>query len=107
MTTADRLVVDASAVVNAITDTGEIGERTRVVPRERPWVVPEQCRVEVFHGIRGLERGGKVDPAHAAKAVAELAVMAVRTVSSAPLLSRMWELRATVTGHDAAYVAVA
>jgi predicted nucleic acid-binding protein len=107
MTTADHLVVDASTAVNALTDLGEIGERVRAALRGRSWIVPEQFRVEVFNGIRGLERGGKIDPVDAEEAVAHLAVMDLQTVSSAPLLPRMWELRANITGYDAAYVVVA
>lgn len=45
--------------------------------------------------------------AEASLAVADLIRMPVRTVVLAPLMSRVWELRRTVSAPDACYVAVA
>jgi predicted nucleic acid-binding protein len=62
---------------------------------------------EVVSALRGLAR---VDPRlqrAAPAALRHLVGLPVRRMLLAPLLDRMWELRANVTAHDAAYVALA
>lgn len=67
---------------------------------------PAHLDAEVVSALRGLARrvptlGGAV-PA----ALQHLAHLPVRRMSLAPLLARMWELRANITAYDAAYVAL-
>jgi predicted nucleic acid-binding protein len=49
----------------------------------------------------------QVTDARARDAVAALDEAAIELVPSVPLLSRMWQLRHSVSGYDAAYVAAA
>jgi predicted nucleic acid-binding protein len=102
-----RIVVDASVLVDALSSSGEIGERARHAVRGVRWAAPEHLRVEVFHGIRGRLLGNKLDPEAALRAVGRLSRTDVGTVRTAQLLDRMWELRANLSGYDAAYVAAA
>ena len=49
----------------------------------------------------------KIDVETARRAVRRLTQAAITTVATAPLLDRVWELRANLSGYDAAYVAAA
>lgn len=104
---AVRIVVDPSVLVDALSSSGDVGERARQALRGARWVAPEHLRVEVFHGIRGRLLGSKMDLAAARRAVSRLGRVAITTVTTKHLLDRMWELRANLSGYDAAYVAAA
>lgn len=102
------IIVDASAVANALTDDGPVGRLARSeLARDNHWSAPEHLFVETFSAIRGRFLGGKVESRRAADALAALAEAAIELVPTAPLLHRMWELRANLSGYDAAYVAAA
>jgi predicted nucleic acid-binding protein len=102
-----QVIVDASVLIDALTASGAVGDRARAALRGVRWAAPEHLRVEVLHGIRGRALGQRIDPAAARRAVDRLAAVAIATVSTGPLLARMWELRGSLSGYDAAYVAAA
>lgn len=104
---ARRIVVDASVLVDALTSSGEVGDRARDAARGARWAVPEHLRVEVFHGIRGRALGNKLDTDAAHRAIQRLGRLKIATVPTRQLLERMWELRANLSGYDAAYIAAA
>ena len=64
-------------------------------------------KVEVFSVLRGLVLGGKISPVHGATAVERLPRLGIDHVPLDPLLPRMWQLRDSISGYDAAYVALA
>lgn len=101
------MVVDASVLVDALASSGTAGERARQTLQGVRWAAPEHLRVEVFHAIRGRAIGSKIDPESARRFVQRLSRAAITTVATGPLLERMWELRANLSGYDAAYVASA
>lgn len=102
------IVVDASALTNALTDDGPVGARSRVeLARDAHWAGPEHLVVEVFSAVRGRWLGRQIRERRAGDALTALANATVDLVATAPLLDRMWELRSNVTGYDAAYLAVA
>lgn len=107
VTVTRHVVVDASALLDALSASGLAGDRARVALRGARWSAPEHLRVEVFHGIRGRWLGGKLALPAAEAAWKRLTRVTVQTVPSALLLARMWELRDNVSGYDAAYVAAA
>lgn len=74
---------------------------------DQSWIVPEHWRAEVFSAIRGLWRGERLSDHRAGIAIDALRDMVVTTVPVASLLPRMWELRDSFSGYDAAYVALA
>ncbi|MDQ3433057.1 MAG: type II toxin-antitoxin system VapC family toxin [Actinomycetota bacterium] len=102
------IVVDASALTNALTDDGPVGTSSRVeLARDAHWAGPEHLVVEVFSAVRGRWLGRQIRERRAGDALTALANATVDLVATAPLLDRMWELRSNVTGYAAAYLAVA
>lgn len=102
------IVVDASVLVNALTDDGQIGRTGRAeLSRDSRWVVPEHCVVETFSAVRGRYRARLISDSRAEDALRALASAAFYPVPSTALLPRMWQLRENVSGYDAAYIAAA
>jgi predicted nucleic acid-binding protein len=102
------IVVDASVLVDAFTDDGPAGERSRAeLARDEHWLAPEHFYVEVLSALRGLHLGGKLGARRAGDALDAVAASNVELVHAKPLLHRMWELRDNLSGYDAAYVATA
>ncbi|MGH3645850.1 MAG: type II toxin-antitoxin system VapC family toxin [Micromonosporaceae bacterium] len=101
------VVIDASVLIHALTSFHDSGVRVRAALTGARLAAPEHLLMETFHGIRGLQLGGKLDVDGAQLAVDILGLMPVELVPSALLLPRMWQLRNNLTGYDAAYVAAA
>jgi predicted nucleic acid-binding protein len=102
------LVADASATVAALTAAGPISEQARAaLTAADDAAAPAILDVEVISALRGLVRGGKLEPTAADLAVAELGSFPVRRFDLIPLGLRIWELRHNLTAYDAAYVALA
>ncbi|HEX8095038.1 MAG TPA: type II toxin-antitoxin system VapC family toxin [Jatrophihabitans sp.] len=100
--------MDASVLANALTDDGPMGARSRdELADDLHWAAPEHLVVEVFSAIRGRYLGRKISEQRAADAIAAMAETTIDVLGTAPLLSRMWQLRDNLTGYDAAYVAAA
>ncbi|QGK68766.1 PIN domain-containing protein [Allosaccharopolyspora coralli] len=102
------IVVDASALANMLLYADERGRRSRtVLGRDLEWAAPEHWKAEVFSVVRGLALGSKIKEEQAVRAVERLPLLGVEHVSLDDLLPRMWQLRAGISGYDAAYVALA
>ncbi len=102
------IVVDASVLTNALTDDGPVGTRARTeLARDAHWAAPEHLVVEVFAAVRGRWLGQKISQKRAEDALSAVATTTVDLIPAASLLTRMWELRSSVSGYDAANVAVA
>jgi predicted nucleic acid-binding protein len=102
------IVVDASAFANLLVYADERGGKARtIMGRDPEWSAPEHWKAEVFSVVRGLVLGHKLSDAQGARAVSRLPRLGVDHVSLDSLLPRMWQLRAAVSGYDAAYVALA
>lgn len=102
------IVVDASLLVNALTDDGPLGEHAREALVADPhWVAPPHLQVEVASAIRGRWLGAKLTDERADAAVATLSRLAIDHAPWLELASRVWELRRNLTPYDAAYVALA
>jgi predicted nucleic acid-binding protein len=102
------IVVDASVIANALVYVDERGRKARaVLGRDTEWAAPEHWKAEVFSVIRGLALGNKIDETQALRAIDRLPRLGVDHVSLDRLLPRMWQLRAAISGYDAAYVALA
>ncbi len=101
-------MVDASALTNALLDDGPVGVACRAeLARSRRWAAPEHLGVEAFSAIRGRVLGGRVEEPRAEEAIDALRTARIDVIATGVLLRRMWALRHTVTGYDAAYVASA
>jgi predicted nucleic acid-binding protein len=102
------IVVDASVLATALVYADERGQKARaVMVRDPEWAAPEHWKVEVFSVLRGLILGGKISPTIAERVLARIPRLAIDHVSLDPLLPAMWQIRGTISGYDAAYVALA
>ncbi|MGH9306010.1 MAG: type II toxin-antitoxin system VapC family toxin [Acidimicrobiales bacterium] len=70
-------------------------------------VAPAHIDAEVVSALRRLALRLPSLQSTVPSALRHLASFPLRRIPLAPLLDRMWELRANVTAYDAAYVAVA
>jgi len=102
------IVVDASLIVDAITDDGERGDLAQAALMSDPhWAAPEHLRVEVTSAIRGRWLAGKMANARADAAIETLNQFTVNYAGWHEVAERAWELKHNLTPYDAAYVALA
>jgi predicted nucleic acid-binding protein len=102
------IVVDASALADALVDDGPVGAAARAVLAADPhWAAPGHLLVEVVSVIRGRTLGAKLGIVRGQEAVDALADLVIDHVEVAPLVERMWQLRGNLSAYDAAYVAAA
>jgi predicted nucleic acid-binding protein len=101
------LVVDASVLVTALADDGDDGDlaRSRLIGEEL--AAPELIDLEVVSELRRLTAAGQLPERRSSLALADLMDLAIRRAPYLPLLRRCWELRASLTVYDAAYIALA
>jgi predicted nucleic acid-binding protein len=102
------IIVDASVLANMLVYADDRGRKARsVLGRDAEWAAPEHWKAEVFSVIRGLALGNIISDEQAVWAIERLPHLGVDHVSLGELLPRMWQLRANISGYDAAYVALA
>ncbi len=102
------IVVDASAVIELLLRS-PIGKRVEARLFTRPVALhgPHLLDVEVVQVLRRFEARGELHAARAGAALHLLEVLPMRRHPHAPLLTRVWSLRANLTAYDATYVALA
>jgi predicted nucleic acid-binding protein len=101
------LVVDAGCMFERLTRgprARAVGDRMLADPDH---AAPHIVDVEVFGVIRREHLRGNLDRTAAAQAVDDLADWSAERMGHQILLARAWELRDTVRGWDAMYVALA
>ncbi len=101
------LVVDASCLAEVLIggpDAEAIRDR---LATDDDHVAPHIVDVEVFGVLRREHLRGRLDRTEAAQAVEDLEAWPGERVDHRLLLSRAWQLRDTVRGWDAMYVALA
>lgn len=101
------IVVDASCLFEVVTDTPRsesIRQRLAVEPDQ---AAPHLVDMEVFSLIRRDQMTGRLDETSGALAVEDLRGWPGERYGHRALLERAWQLRHTVRGWDAAYVALA
>jgi predicted nucleic acid-binding protein len=102
------MVTDASALVTMLVYADDQGRKARkVLARDPEWAAPEHWKAEVFSALRRLTLAGTISEPIARRALALLPQLIVDHVTLDGLLQRMWDMRTTVSGYDAAYVALA
>jgi predicted nucleic acid-binding protein len=101
------LVVDASCLYEVVVD-GAVAEGVRRrLAADPEHAAPHIVDIEVVSAVRRDHLSGRLDDTAAAQAVEDLRDWPGERFGHQPLLGRVWELRATVRGWDAAYVALA
>ena len=101
------LVVDASVVVAALVDSGDIGRWAEAALRSSPLAAPHLMPVEVANILRRTALAGEISSDTAALAHADLLELRVELIGCEAVAERAWELRNNLTLYDAWYVAVA
>lgn len=101
------LVVDASCLFEVLTRTRRAAAVDRWLAASDDHVAPHVIDVEVFGVIRREHLRGHLDRTEAAQALEDLDAWPAERFPHGPLLSRAWELRDSVRGWDAMYVALA
>ena len=101
------IVVDASAVVAALVDSGPDGSWARAGFRNEDLAAPPHVYVEVSNVLRRAVLAGRLGADVGALAHRDLVELPLLTFPFEPLAGRVWELHAAVTAYDAAYVALA
>ncbi|HEX4024445.1 MAG TPA: type II toxin-antitoxin system VapC family toxin [Steroidobacteraceae bacterium] len=101
------VVVDSSAIVAALIDSGPDGAWAEQLIEEHALFAPDLVRVEATNVLRRLERGKRITTPEANAAQEDLMQLEIELFPFEPFSDRVWELRHTVTSYDAWYVAVA
>ena len=101
------LVVDASCLFEVVAD-GESAEDVRSLLAEDPdQAAPHVVDVEVMNVVRRHLILGTLDQTAANQAIDDLVAWPGERYGHRTLVGRAWELRSTVRGWDAMYVALA
>lgn len=101
------LVVDASAVTAALIDPGDVGSWARSQLLEGALLAPQHLHVEVANALRRGQLSGGLTRDVATLAHEDLLSLPIDLMPYPPMAHRAWELRASVSSYDAAYVALA
>ncbi|MFY2861141.1 type II toxin-antitoxin system VapC family toxin [Mycobacterium sp. THU-M104] len=101
------LVVDASCLFEVVADTPRAGAIGARLAADVDQMAPHVIDVEVMGVIRGQYLGGRLDGTAAQQAVTDLRDWPGERVGHRWLLERAWQLRDSVRGWDALYVALA
>lgn len=101
------LVVDASVVVAALVDGGELGQWAERVLLSDHLAAPHLLPVEVANILRRSAQGGELSQDSASLAHSDLQDLRIDLFPYAAVASRAWELRENLTLYDAWYVALA
>jgi predicted nucleic acid-binding protein len=101
------LIVDASCLFEVLTGTTRAEPIRQRLALDEDQAAPHVIDVEVFSVIRREHRLGRLDRTAAAQAVEDLETWPGERFGHRFLLERAWELRDSVRGWDAMYVALA
>ncbi len=101
------LVVDASCLFEVVASTPRAEEVRAILREDDEQAAPHLLDAEVFGIIRKQHELGHLDDTAAGQAVMDLRDWPGERFGHRPLLHRAWQLRATVRGADALYVALA
>lgn len=100
-------VVDASALIAALSDGGGEGTWAEEILIGGGLIAPHLVLVEATNILRRLEQAGKLGRLEAGAAARDLMMIELELVPYAPFAERVWQLRGNITSYDAWYVAIA
>ena len=101
------VVIDAGVALAALLDDDEHTAWAREVMSEGTLAAPELLSVEVAHLLRKSASQGLLTAHEGRGALADLLDVVDDFYPHGPFVPRIWELHATVTSYDSAYVALA
>jgi predicted nucleic acid-binding protein len=99
-------VIDASAVVELFVGAAP-DRQLRHHALTGAGSTPELLDLEALHAIRRLVRSGALPDVEGAATVRRVQDAPIGRVSHRSLLTRIWQLRDSITAYDAAYIALA
>jgi len=102
-----HVVVDASAMVAVLLDSGEDGQWAAAQVSGASISAPALMQFEVANIIRRCESAGLISSDAAAQAHADCQHRAMDLWPYELLAARVWQLRHNLTTYDASYVALA
>jgi len=101
------IVLDASVCIEWALHT-PVGEHVaQWLAQHSALCAPQLIDLEVAQVLRRFVVRGEVSYERATAALAHFSALDIQRYDHAPLLPRIWELRANLTAYDAAYVALA
>jgi len=102
------IVLDTSVLVEVLQDS-QAGRSARPILSAHAGQIhiPELAVVEVVSALRGLCRGGQVNPVLAEQILTDFSDFPARRWPMDTLIPRVWALRDAVTSYDAVYIALA
>jgi predicted nucleic acid-binding protein len=101
------LVVDTSAVLEALVATDPARGLVDRLARDGDLHVPHLIDIELLHVLRRLNALGELSDERAAAARADYRDLALVRYPHGALSDRIWELRHNLTAYDAAFVTLA
>jgi len=101
------IVIDASAVLEALVDTPAGGLVRHRILSEGSVAAPHLLDLEVAQVLRRLRRIGDISESRAAEALSDLADLPIERHPHLLLMPRIWALRGQLSAYDASYVALA
>jgi predicted nucleic acid-binding protein len=101
------VVIDAGVALAALLDDDEHTAWAREVMSEGNLAAPELLSVEVSHLLRKSVSQGLLTAREGRDALLDLLDVVDDFYPHGPFAPRIWELHATVTSYDSAYVALA
>ncbi|MCL1840843.1 MAG: type II toxin-antitoxin system VapC family toxin [Propionibacteriaceae bacterium] len=102
-----RIVLDASAAIEALVDARGLGNDVRQAIAECETHAPELIDVEVLSTMARLERAGTLSHASATTAIDFWDVVPVRLHAERDLMPQAWRTRGSVRISDGFYLALA
>jgi predicted nucleic acid-binding protein len=102
------IVIDASVLANVVGDDGQAGRVARArLAAATEASIPDLGDVETVAVLRKRWLAGDLTARRFRSAVDDLLALPLARVPTGALMIRAYELRANVSAHDAAYVALA
>lgn len=101
-----RFVLDASALLEIVIGRSPSAD-LRTLTLTAQGAAPELIDVEAISTVRRLVRGGLLPLPEATAAVRDIGETPLSRTAHRPLLTRVWELRDSITAYDATYIALA
>ena len=102
------IVLDASALLELLLQTPKgvlVGERA--LATEERLHAPQLIDIEVAQTLRRLTQSKSLSVPRAEQALTDFADLAIERHAHRHFLSRIWQLRDSLTAYDAAYVSLA
>jgi predicted nucleic acid-binding protein len=100
------IVVDTSAVLEALVASSPMPALTERLREDSDWAAPHLIDVEFLHVLRRLVASDQVSLHRAEDALDDFRDLAMTRYPHHPLAERIWELRHNMTAYDAAFVSL-